>query len=237
MAMRILQSGGIAGGFSQSVIHIIHPQTRELQQEVETLKLQCDEARAKSQEARSKRQGICFNSEELKILDKQYGNSTEEFKNLHEEIEGKGKILNKITNIDTIELTLCQGLTLTTAEAQLQGKSQKMKPGRFVRVRSSGEKHEMKGNKSEIVSEGHSASFISGHHDRNSMKIGDKIRIGHMNYVGKAGNIYLKKPDNEEFQLVYDFCGKVELPITKDSNLTKLDFYPDFLAQNEPVQA
>ncbi|MDR3273893.1 MAG: hypothetical protein LBS87_00970 [Puniceicoccales bacterium] len=82
------------------------------------------------------------------------------------------------------------------------------------------------------ISEEHMTSFISGYYDLNSMKIGAGVRIGHMNYVGNAGNMYMGKSNDNEFQLIYFFRG-VGISITQSYNLTRLDIYPDFLTQYE----
>jgi hypothetical protein len=213
-----------------------------VQQEIKTLEHQREETYIKFTEITDKLMKAYSRSEECEDLEKERDDLSRKYDDLCE----KKKILNKFINTHTINSTLCKGSKLTTTEAQSlfdvlefgssQDKSQKLKPGLFLQVAYACYKQEIKDGKLETISSGHSMSFISGHYDLNSMKIGDKIRIGHMNYVGNAGNMYMERNNDNEFQLIYFSCGRW-MPITRDYNLTELDICPDFLTQYEPVQA
>lgn len=53
---------------------------------------------------------------------------------------------------------------------------------------------------------GHAFTLLAGHYDINSMAVGDKVRIGHMNYPDNACDdsyIYLVKVADNQFQLMH----------------------------------
>lgn len=98
--------------------------------------------------------------------------------------------------------------------------TQKLKPGQAVLAKYYTEHF------------GHAMTFLSGHYDVDSMQIGDRVKIGHMNWLSGENEeehfIYMKKTGNGEIELVH-YDNK---PITSES-FKSLTIYPEYMTQYE----
>ncbi|MDR0715530.1 MAG: hypothetical protein LBF25_01985 [Puniceicoccales bacterium] len=80
---------------------------------------------------------------------------------------------------------------------------------------------------------GHAFTLISGHYDVNAMRVGEEVRIGHMNYIGEPEGenfIYLKKRSPTQVQFTY---GPDREPLK--FSVEELSLYPDVLTEYEPI--
>jgi hypothetical protein len=101
--------------------------------------------------------------------------------------------------------------------------SRRLKPGQAILARYASS------NKSF-----HMFTLISGHYDANAMQVGEKIRIGHMNWAFSPeaeGFIYMEKIGPMQVQFTYDYdriplCGK-------NSAVKDIALYPDVFTEYE----